>query len=461
MLRKKYSFLFIVVLLIFFLAACGSDVETGENPPQAPTENGQESSTNNNNEPAENSEQAEAEDVTLNIFVPQTSVELESLMEQYGRPIQDAYPHITVEFSKPPSTNVQEHISTLIASDQLPDIILSADYNYTRFIKPFGLEYDISELISKHQYDLAQIEESAVVAARNLSGGEGLAGLPYQRATIGLLYNIDLFEQFAQDQPFDGMTWDETYTLAQAMTRFENDTQYKGFITQSFDMAWLNQLSVGHVDPETDETVFLSDERWSDVVNNWVRFYEIAGNEFTETSFSRVKNSFYGAQVAAMYAYYFPTDEQEVNGVNWDIVRLPEFADRPGVGPQFRMDLAFIMSTSEHKDDAFKAITVLTEDPFQRELSESGRGLPVSSNQEIKDIFGQGNPVLEGKNVGTLLEIEPAENFPITPYSWDANALFESKMYELGRGEMDVNTFLRAVGEEVTSRIEEIKASEE
>jgi multiple sugar transport system substrate-binding protein len=265
-----------------------------------------------------------------------------------------------------------------------------------------------------------------------------------------------LFDKFGKTYPKDGMTWDEVYDLAKTMTRSDGGTQYRGFITQFYNSAWMNQLSVGFVDPKTDKSLYNTDDRWARHIKNLTRFYEIPGNETKESSFGSISNLFLKDRIAAMYAYVIPTTPQEVN---WDVVTYPEYSDRRGVGPQSLLTLAYVTSTSKHKEAAFDAIAYLTSDEVQTSMSKQALAFPVTTNQAVKDAFGQDTPFLQGKNVRALLKSKPADPFPSSPYSRTAGVVLERTMYQLTKGAMDVNTALRTMSEEADKEIEKAKAA--
>lgn len=466
-LGKKRLCMFLLVMMMAALAACsGAEKESpaAQNPPAA-TENGNVSSeTAAEPEEPEKVEESEAEPeaVELTVYDPTSATSADEFMKKYGDAISAKFPHVTLHFVHSPDTNPGGHITSIITAGEPIDIFLNADLNHYRLITPFKLEHDMSEIIKKKNFDLSVIDAGVMESVKSLSSdGESIYALPYSMNVLGLMYNIDLFDRFGQDYPTDGMTWDETYEIARAMTREEDGVQYRGFITQFYNMAWLNQLSVPFVDPETDKTLLNSDERWSKYVNNLVRFFEIPGNELKERTFGAIRNLFNASQTAAMYAYFYPTTE--IEGLNWDIVTLPEFPELPGVGSQPMLQLAYVTSYSKHKEAAFDIVAYMASDEFQTErIAKPGIGFPISSNEQVKNAFAQDAPFLEGKNIHALiLKSSPAVSPNESPYGSTAASLFEWTMYDLAQGIVDVNTALRVTAEEADQEIAALKAGNE
>lgn len=437
----------LTLLITAVLSACGSGgSDTGKSASDAPKDNA-------TPPPAA---QKPKDPVTLTFYSTNANENVEMFMEQYGNPIQKKFPHITIKLVSPPSTAVEDHITGMLSAGETIDVFLNADINHYRLITPFKLEYDMTNLIKTNNFDLNRLDPSTVQAVRNLSKG-GMYALPYSMNTFGLMYNKDLFDKFGVPYPKDGMTWDEIYDKAKQMTRNDGGTQYRGFVTQSYNFAFLNQMSLGFVDPKTDKALFYSDERWAKFTRNLLRFYEIPGNELKEGSFGGVSGTFLKDKIMAMYAYFIPTTKQDVN---WDVVSLPEFSDLRGVGTQPLLWLAYIPSISKNKEAAFEAIAYMTSDEYQTHIAKKALGFPVITTQSVKDSYGQDNPHLQGKNVKALLKNKPALPPVGSQYSRTAGVQFERIMYQLGKGQLDMNTALRQMEENANKDIEKAKSGQ-
>lgn len=448
---KRVSYVFILVFMMIIVAACGSSEsnQVQENPVK---ENGNSNQQQPQEQPQEEPEEEPRDPVTLTYYSPNSRDTTELFMEQYGNAILAKFPHLTLNFVHSPDTDVYGNLAARLTANEPIDIIVNADHY--RYIKPFKFEYDLTDLIDKHNYDLANLEPSTVESVRAISDGK-LYALPLRMVNQVLLYNKTLFERFGVEYPEDRMTWDEAYQVARTMTRVEGDVQYRGFVTQSYSIAWSNQLSLGFADPETDKPLFYTDDRWAQFVQNINRFYEIPGNALLEGSYTPIHNLFFVDEVAAMYATSVPVTEQTVD---WDLVTLPEFDHLPGVGSQASVAMSYVTSISEHKDDAFEVIAYMTSDEFQKMISEKALGIPVVKSQEVKDAYGKENPFLQGKNLKALTLNSPALPFEQSPYQAITNNQLEKIWYQLGKGEFDVNTALRMAAEMAEVEIEALKA---
>jgi multiple sugar transport system substrate-binding protein len=121
--------------------------------------------------------------------------------------------------------------------------------------------------------------------------------------------------------------------------------------------------------------------------------------------------------------------------------------------------LAYVTSISKHKDAAFEAIAYMTSDEYQMSISKQALGLPVVKTQTVKDAFGIENPNLQGKNLKSLTRNKPAAPFEQSPYQAITNNQLEKIWYQLGKGQMDVNTALRTASEMAEKEIANLKST--
>ncbi|MDF2718562.1 MAG: hypothetical protein K0R28_5487, partial [Paenibacillus sp.] len=86
-------------------------------------------------------------------------------------------------------------------------------------------------------------------------------------------------------------------------------------------------------------------------------------------------------------------------------------------------------------------------------------GLPVVKTQAVKDAFGLENPHLQGKNLKSLSRNKPAAPFQQSAYQAITNNQLEKIWYQLGKGQLDVNTALRNASEMAEKEIANLKST--
>lgn len=375
-------------------------------------------------------------------------------MEQYGDAIKTKFPHMNIKFI--PSAKLTD----LLASGTTIDVLFSSVGHIHAFLLGNNLQYDMTELIKKNNYDLSKLEPSTVDLMKKIANG-GMYGLPVTNTVSVLSYNKDLFDKFGVSYPKDGITWDETYELAKRMTRNEGGVQYRGLVASVEHIAQTNQFSAGYVDPKTDKSLFGTNENWKKIAENLTRFYKIPGNEVDSKSgvlLAQV-DAFRKDLTVAMMAHLAIPDKNDAIK-NWDMVKLPEFKELPGVGSQPYPTYFDITSMSKHKDEAFEAIAFLTSEEFQLKLAKRG-DVPVHKSQTVRNAFGQEVEHLKGKNIKARLPEKLAEPMAMTTYDAQAKPRWVNNINQLitGTGNDDINTLLRKATEETDKDIETIKAS--
>lgn len=450
-----------MMCMMVWIAACSSNnegKESKENPPQ--TNVNQDSGATTAPDPS-SSEQTAPEEITLTFFYGSSGLSKEWFMEEeFGNDIQKKFPHITVDFLSPYQQDGNwVLLENFLAAGYEIDIVQAGASNYHRFVTNVGLQYDLNELIKKHNYDLTLLEPSSIDLMKQLAGGE-IWGLPYTAGSRAVLYNKDLFDKFGVDYPHDGMTWDELYDAAKRTTQTVDGINYRGFSASFYNLAASNQLSASFVDPVTYK-VLLGDDKWDKYARNLLRFFEIPGNPPTPDGIyeGEMWTSFDVDKITAMYAgsggmsYLDPS----IDNRNFDAIRLPEFADLPGVGPQLSPVFLNISAASSKKDAAFQVLAWLTGEEFQTSYAAKGNG-PVIQSSKARDAFARDLPYMQDRNKNAFLPFNPAAPSLLTEFNTIAGIAFQSMVLEpVAIGQLDLNTAFRNAVEHVE---QEIKAAQ-
>src|SRR5699024_2688773 len=119
-------------------------------------------------------------------------------------------------------------LEDLIVADNIPDILFHWGNEEYDHISEYELNYDLTELIEKVDFDLERFDENHLHEWRARSTDLELWGLPLSTYRHQLVYNKDIFDQFGAEYPHDGMTWDEIVDLASEVTGERNGVEYQG-----------------------------------------------------------------------------------------------------------------------------------------------------------------------------------------------------------------------------------------
>src|SRR5699024_3311593 len=92
-----------------------------------------------------------------------------------------------------------------------------------------------------------------------------------------LYYNKDIFDTMGVEYPEDDMTWSEIIALARDLTQEREGVQYRGLDIGG--EGWpLEQWSLRHTDPITDEPIFTQEDGYRIVFEMLEEVFSIPGN---------------------------------------------------------------------------------------------------------------------------------------------------------------------------------------
>jgi len=432
--RKMFSAAVILLMIAALAAACGQK-QSGS------TGDGGSSSF--------------TEPVTLN-FYHNGGIPQEQFNQQFASYINQKLPNVTVNFI-PKDKNVS-----------LADMIASGSANIDIFIDSIGqiglngslidlgLNYDISDLVKKHNIDLNRFDPNTIDAVKVMGG---LYGLPISNSTMVLIYNKDIFDKFGVPYPKDGMTWDELAELSKRLTRFDSGVQYVGYSTSINHYLRMNPLSLVNVDPQTKRAT-LDTDQWKKLIQETLLnpmqsdAYKTVAEQLSKQwyripymdEFSKEKN-------VAIFSFMYG-EHSWLQGMNYDFAALPSFKDKPKVGAQAYPTYMFITSTSQKKDAAMEVIKLFVSDEYQMKQSKEG-GITTLKSEQIRQVFGQ-ETQMKDKNIrNAVFYNSTAPATPKTRYDTYVEEQIRTQFSLLLRGQTDMNTALRTAQENVNKKIME------
>jgi multiple sugar transport system substrate-binding protein len=301
--------------------------------------------------------------------------------------------------------------------------------------------------MKKQNLDLNRFDPAPIDALKTLSGGK-MYGLPVLNNVMVMYYNKDLFDKFGVSYPKDGMTWDDVLVLAQKLTRTEQGKPYLGLVVSPSHYIRMNQFSMPLVDVKTNKSTASNDI--------WKRIYQTvfiapAANSTYQDWINDNKNQlpakkqFLKDKNLAMFIQLSQlfNAQSEMETMNWDMVSLPVFKDRPGVGSQVYPTYLNITSISKYKDQAMEAIHYLTSEEHQMERSRQG-DMTILKDGAIQSALGTATRF---KNINFKAvnsnKVSPAS--PKSLYDDVVQEEFEKVLPDVSTGLMDINTALRTV----------------
>lgn len=432
----RYSVLFVVVGVSLLGSACsgsgdsGSKADADRSANQAASE--------------QTSSGSRSETVQLTLVSGSPKEEMDAV---YLEPLRKKHPQLEVTYIqtlKETGTTVPE----LIASGVKFDMYTQSRGGFEETMLTYGLQYDMSELIRKHGVNIGHLEPTAIESMKQMFDGK-LYGLPVKMNSLLLFYNKALFDQFGVSYPKDGMTWSETFELANKLTRSDGQNRIYGIGSSGTGalLGW-NPFSIPLVDDKKRMATALTDERWRTLLETvflnplMTQTYKEAGKIPDWASFSKDRN-------VAMLLYTAAAPlalTKEFSTLDWDMVSLPVHPQYPNVGSQVSPNYFGITSISEKKDAAMQAIQFWTSLDYFVENSKGGT-LMASSVKEVRDALGSESP-FPNQNWGAVTYYPFAQMAPNTNVDSRVRSVYEKHVKTLMAGEVDLNTALRLMGEE-------------
>lgn len=375
----------------------------------------------------------------------------DNFSKEIGNFITSKFPHIKVEHIH---KGKGQDYPDLIAAGTIPDIILESSTNVKPRIIANDLNYDMSELIKKHNFDLNRLDPTVVQVLKNWGDGK-LYGLPFMGSNLILGYNKDIFDKFGVPYPKDGVTWDEVYDIVRKVSRADNGVNYVGLRYNSPLVFKYNQRSLGFMSEKEDKAAVNTDA-WKDLFANFKRIYDVPNNEIS------IPGEFAGGTEAMdlNVTEKLITWSQKNPTTNWDIIAAPVFKDAPKVGFQPNFYSMYVTKQSKHKDEAFDVIAYLLSDEVQTQLSKQALLTPLS-DKKIQSVFGQEIESLKGKNLQAVFYNRYAAPAPIRDASLtfaDVAGVPGNTFDKMLKNNSDINSALREAEETINKALTDAKA---
>ncbi|WP_176706871.1 ABC transporter substrate-binding protein [Paenibacillus hemerocallicola] len=374
----------------------------------------------------------------------------EAFDDRFGNLLRKKFPQHTITYQS------GKNYDDLILTGSKVDIVWESIAAYSN-ARPYNIQYDMTELIERHQVDLSRIDLTFIDAMKTMGDGK-INGLPVLNNTLGLYYNKDLFDQFGVPYPKDHMTWDEVLELNKRLTIANNGTTYVGLAFLLEHFLRLNSFSLPYVETGTLRASFDKNDRWNILFDTLTRATSVPLYRDTITSSKKIPDtvSFFKDRNSAMLVGLVNSHlTQDVSGLNWDIVSFPTFKEAPNVGPQASPTIFGIAATSDHKDQSMELIKYLISDEFQISVSRSG-ALPVVNSPEVVSAFGK-ETAFTDKNLKAAFSSKLAPISAKTIYDGEVWKVVNKNTMPLVTGTTDLNTMLRSTEEEANAIIQSMK----
>ncbi|WP_062109984.1 ABC transporter substrate-binding protein [Bacillus niameyensis] len=450
MLKQKWWMLGLIILLCSLLVACNSKESNQKD---------------TGNEKGEDQEQAEGpEEVTLKFAYGWGE---EAFIEHYKDPVEKALPHIKLEWVEA-NIGLAEQVEELLSKGIVPDMWVGSGAAQLRIMQQYEMDWGLDELFEKNNYDWSRVNPKIEQFVRNQVRDKQMYMVPLYQGADSLYYNKDIFDIFGVEYPKDHMTWNEVRDLAAKVTGEKNGKMYRGFDINSPQMM-LDQRQVTHIDPETNEVLFVKEPIYAEYVSYLESLWSIPGmlpEEDPGDYLYRWGANFFSDHDVAMTIAWdrFPNAKAyEEQGLNWDMVTMPVWDDQPNMITPPDAYYVFPSRTTEHQDAVYEVLEYFLSDEYQEWASRNLGRTTVLDNPEIQETIASEIEGLEDKNLQSIFIMERNPGLPIEEVSEYAglqyNALYRG-VQEFASLDTDVNTFLRIMTEKTEENIRKAQETE-
>lgn len=453
------------LMMVLLVSGCGgtaaerppapADEKQDVTPRSTPEQTDDSDTTQPNEASGTNDVIYDGEPVTLKFII---EVDEETFRIRYKEQIEEKFPNITLELANASLT--PEGLQELNARGDIPDLyVMHQGYD---MLKELDMLEPLDPYIEQSGFDLGVINDGIVEIQRALDpDGAGLLyGMPIEGTQRALYYNKAIFDKFGVDYPREGMTWDDILDLAKQVTAERDGVKYRGLSFGHYSIP-ITQFGVNGTDPETGEVLLTKEPAFQQFFEMLDKYRSIPGM----VDPSDYSYTFNNDQNVAMTIVSLPTLPlyNAIQGLDFDIVSVPEWPDHPGIGPSVPAISISINKHSKHKDAAWAVIAHLASQEGQLVLSRVGSP-PTIRNAEAFDQYSAADMEAADKkyNIRPIFEQRMASISNFSPYGPLVTFFYDDYINQKARTfvttpDKDVATFLREMEEEYATIVKEMK----
>lgn len=281
--------------------------------------------------------------------------------------VTEQYPNITVTPQFSGWTDYWTRLPVLASSGQIADIVAMQSMRMPTF---YGILEPLDPYFEKEGFDVNLYESSIM---EGLSHGDTQYALPYDVGPWVVYYNIDRFEEAGIPTPAPDWTFDD---FRDAAVKLTGDGKY-GYATQAFDFI-AGPVALGAEYLNDADEFDATNPGYVEAVGKFVDLVNVdkASPVFASGSGAITGSGRFATGEAAMYIDGPWVLLQTKDSVDFKIgvTTLPR-----GDGPSRFITAGSgwgVAAASKHKDEAFKALAVLTGPKAAEILATAGRALP-------------------------------------------------------------------------------------
>ena len=382
--KKKILALFLTVITVFWVGACGNTSEkndVGQGPKEA--EGGENLSSQG---------QSGEENITLRYAYWGSSYENEA-MQKIAAKYEEEKKKKKIECIYIPNADYTTKMTAMVASGDEPDIanLFPSDFigwaDEDRFVNLYEMiekddRYEVEDFIPNCFFEISE----------GYAGGRSIAN-----ELIQLYYNKDLFDEHGVDylpaNPDEALSWDEFVEVCQKLTIDENGNNAQspdfdpdriatyGFDFDKNNMTWgaFVYQNGGSVLNEDGTEFSMTDPKTVDVlqkIGDLINVYHVSPDPLTSSgSNMSVTSSLQSKQVAIICDGTWTNLDLGAIDIDYDVACLPSLSGKPCF--ETTASACVIFNTCKNVDVAWDFMMYLADPANALELYSSGLWMPI------------------------------------------------------------------------------------
>ncbi len=284
------------------------------------------------------------------------------------------YPWIHIKFETTDWNDYWTKFQSEAASSSLPDIISLQSGRTAGYTSSF---LSLNDYIKNNNFDISSFDPSIIKA---LTSGGSLRALPYDFGPDLVFYNKDLFDKYHVAYPAANWTYNDFLSTAQKLTSGNN----YGFIATSYPDGWLPfAASAGANYLTPDGKLDLNNDQLTNAFQNYAKLvYQYHVSPMVTVPQATNTGPLWSAGNIGMTidGPWSLINYKNTVKFKFGIARIP--AQSVGSVSLVAGSGFGISANSQHADDAFRAISVLTGPDAEQYLATQGRAFSARTAQQ-------------------------------------------------------------------------------
>lgn len=396
-----------------------------------------------------NDDQAKGSDddvVDLRFFMWTGTPEEQEVWEYLSEKVTEEYPNIKVTFETDSFGNFWDKLQSQLASGTEADIIGIQSLRVGEF-GPRGVYEPLDSFIEQTpEFEIEDFNDSIL---EQLSLNDDQLGIPYDFGPKVLFYNKDIFDKHGVEYPHEDMTWNDFLEKAQKTTK-DNDYGYTSH-ARSFNkpIPWIWQAGGDYMDENTEKSMMADSETVEAIqfISDLHHVHEVIAPNNDPGNTTLSLEQFYNGNVAMIAdGPWSITNFRQKTDFDWDVTLLP--AGKAGSQTYVAGSGFGISSNSEHKKEAWKALTVILSKESIEYLASAGRGYPARESAIPAFVESEDGADAPPENIDIIQKAAETAKPYRTTTNWE-------KIDDMFVRELDAIWFDNEAVEDVLERVDE------